>query len=126
MINFIKHFFLYARNGVILNLFGYIIYILMTSLGCDPFLTITITYPIGIMLSFYFHNRYTFNSIKKNKRLTSIFKYLFVYLLGYLINILILFVFHKKLLFPHEAVQVFSIIVISLVLFSLNRKYVFK
>jgi putative flippase GtrA len=125
MVELIKLFILYAKNGVIVNLIGYFFFILMTTFSFDPITTISITYPFGIMLSFFFHNRYTFNKVHTN-RLLSILKYLFVYFIGYLINLIILIIFHNKLLFPHEVVQIFSIVVISLVLFTLNRKFVFK
>ena len=125
MVELIKLFILYAKNGVIVNIIGYFFYIIMTAVGFDPITTISVTYPFGIMLSFFFHNRYTFNKIHKNK-LLSILKYFFVYLVGYLINFILLVIFHKKLLFPHETVQIFSIVVISLVLFTLNRKFVFR
>ena len=125
MVELIKLFILYAKNGVIVNLIGYFFYILMTTFGFDPITTISITYPFGIMLSFFFHNRYTFNTVHKN-RLLSILKYLFVYFIGYLINLIILIIFHKKLLLPHEVVQIFSIVFISLVLFTLNRKFIFN
>lgn len=122
----LKQFFLYAQNGVILNLIGYIAYILLTHLGLNPLIVVTVNYPAGIILSFYFHKKFTYKQRKAEAELNRFSSYCAIYLLGYLLNITILYVFHINLLYPHEMVQLSSVIIIALILLFQNKKLVFN
>jgi putative flippase GtrA len=122
----LKQFFLYARNGLILNSICYLLYLFFTKIGCSPFLSITIIYPVGILLSYYFHSKYSFKTKLRSNELTYIFRYLIIYVLGYLLNIIILHVLHNIILLSHEVSQLIATIVAPFYFFASNKVWVFN
>ncbi len=113
----------YGIVGVLYNLLGYLIYLLITFLGLDPKFAISILYPIGAATAYYFHSKYSFSYQGKNTH--TLLRYVAAHLLGYGVNFLMLFILTDKLKFPHQAVQALAIFVVSGVLFLLFKYFVF-
>ena len=121
-----KHILSYGINGLLLNSFGYLLYIKITAFGILPTVAITITYPLGIILSYFVHKKYTFHSDVNTRTIKSLSKFIIIYLFGYLLNFIILYIFHELFNLPHEVVQIFAILLLIFILFNLNRRFVFK
>ena len=119
-------FIVYASNGLILNLIGYLLYLALTESGFSPFISVSITYPMGILLSYHLHSRYTFKNEKERKDFKSIFKYTFIYVTGYFLNIIVLVFLHKIILLSHEFAQIIAIAIASIYFFMANKFWVFK
>lgn len=119
----IRQIFSFVLIGVLTNLFGYGIYILLTYLGIPPKLTVTILYPIGAAIGFFANRRFTF---QHNGHIGAAgIRYLIVQLLGYLLNIFMLAFFVDRLGFPHQIIEAFAIAVVAVFLFVSSRLFVF-
>lgn len=113
----------YAVIGLLNNILGYLVYLLITWTGVDPKITISILYPIGIAIGFWGHSKYSFSYDGSGK--SSLLRYLLVYVFGYLVNFMMLFILSDKLGFPHQAVQALAIFVVAAILFVLLKFFVF-
>ena len=125
--NFITNEFKrYVFSGLLINGIGYGLYILLTSLGFNPLLTIIVFYPINLIIGYFTHLKHTFK-IKINHNFRKRFlNYLIVYILGYILNISFIYIFHNKLSYSHQLVQLLSIFTIAFLLFFLNKLFVYS
>ncbi len=119
-----KQFIRYVIVGLSTNVAGFLIYILVTSLGVSPILTISIFYLIYICLSFYFNKTWSFGH--HSQRAVSAMKYLIVYCSCYILNVILLAYFNSYLGFSHLIVQAGAIVPIALLLFVAQRYWVFR
>jgi len=119
-----KQFIRYVIVGLSANVAGFLIYILVTSLGVSPILTISIFYLIYICLSFYFNKTWSFGH--HGQRAVSAMKYLIVYCSCYILNVILLAYFNSYLGFSHLIVQAGAIVPIALLLFVVQRYWVFR
>lgn len=118
-----QQLFSYAFIGVLTNLSGYSFYLLLTYSGGTPKLTMTAMYAIGVVVSFFANRKFTF---RHNGHLgTTGIRFLIAYVLGYLLNILLLVMFVDWMGFPHQIVQAVAIVVVAVLMFFLSRIFVF-
>ncbi|MCP5418085.1 MAG: GtrA family protein [Chromatiaceae bacterium] len=114
----------YAIVGLISNLLLYLIYLLLTWTGLGHKLSMSLLYGVGILQTFVFNKRWTFNH---TGNMSSTFvKYISAYLLGYLINILALLLLVDNWGLPHQLVQGVMIFIIAAMLFILQRYWIFR
>lgn len=113
----------YGVVGVLNNSLGYLIYLVVTSLGVNPKAAITIFYPIVIAASYCSHLKYSFSY--KGRRASSLFRYTLVYFIGYGVNLILLIMLADKLKFPHQIVQAIAIPVVAGILFIMLKFFVF-
>lgn len=113
----------YGVVGVLNNLLGYLIYLAITYFWLDPKVAITILYPVGALTAYFGHSKYSFSY--RGRSTTSLLRYVIAHLVGYSVNLLMLFIFSDKLKFPHQAVQAVAIIVVAGILFLMFRYFVF-
>lgn len=118
-----RQFIRYGVVGILNNLLGYLIYLLITFLGVDPKIVITILYPVGAATAYFGHSKYSFKH--HGKRTNSMLRYVAAHLVGYSVNFLMLFILTDKLKFPHQAVQAAAIFVVAGVLFLMFKYFVF-
>lgn len=109
--------------GVLSNLAGYLVYLLVTSLGVGPKLAVSLLYPLGMILSFVGQKSWTFNARGGSGK--SGLKFILVYALGYVLNFAILVVFVDNLGFAHQLVQAVAVIVVAGFLFIAMKLFVF-
>ena len=83
----LRQFSKFAIVGVINNLFGYLLFLILLSTDFSYKLALTITYLFTLTLSYFLQSMYTFNS-EKNK--IQIIKFYGSYLLIYFLNLLFL------------------------------------
>ncbi|MGA3086642.1 MAG: GtrA family protein [Thermodesulfobacteriota bacterium] len=119
-----KEFVRYAVVGAATNVFGFLLYVLFTTLGVSPVLTISIFYPIHIGLAFYFNKKWTF--IHKERISTSAVRYLMAYIGCYVLNVAVLKFFNGYLGYSHLVVQAIAVVIIALLLFLVQKHWVFR
>lgn len=119
-----SQFFRFAIVGGVTNFFGYVLYLILTSLETSPKFTMTFLYFIGAILGFLGNKTLTFFNYDFMSRL--LFRFMLIYLFGYFLNLLILIFFVDKLGFPHQFVQAVAIFLIAVFLFFSLKIFVFK
>jgi len=110
--------------GLASNLAIYIIYLFLASAFFDPKIAMTITFAFGVLLSFSFNRRWTFDH--RGPRGNSLLRYSAVYLVGYTINLSAIVVFVDRLGLPHEIVQGCMILIVAVIVFLLQKHWVFR
>jgi putative flippase GtrA len=116
----------YAVVGVILNMTGYIAYLLLTHFLLSPIIAMSVLYPMSILLAYFSHRKHTFKSNPLSTYRKHFFLFLLIYLIGYVLNFISLYFFHGKLGFPHEIVQIATIFIVAIILYLLFKSYVFR
>lgn len=110
--------------GLALNLVLFMLYLLLTSQGISPKLAMTGLFALGTMQSFIFNKRWTFTH--QGFLGASFLKYVAIYSAAYLLNLIALIVLVDNLGFTHQVVQGVTIISLALVLFLLQKFWVFR
>ncbi|WP_223453204.1 MULTISPECIES: GtrA family protein [unclassified Pseudomonas] len=119
----LRQVFSYALIGLLTNLTGYTLYLLLTYFGSTPKLTMTALYSIGALIGFFANRSFTFRHDGHVGKAGV--RYLLAQLLGCLLNLLLLSLFVDWLDFPHQIVQAIAIVVVAIFLFVLSRFFVF-
>lgn len=104
----------YGVVGVLNNLLGYLIYLLVTWFWLDPKVAVT---------AYFGHARYSFSYNGCTSH--GMVRYTIAHLIGYGANIGMLYIFWDRLGCPHQLVQAVAIVVVAGVLFLLFRYFVF-
>ena len=113
----------FAIIGVITNILGYLLYLLLTSSGASPKITMTILYSVATLIAFFTNKKITFS--ENYGWVRSSLPYLITNIFGWLLNLIILFVFVDQLGYSHEIVQGIAIIVVAGFLFVCYKLFVF-
>jgi putative flippase GtrA len=113
----------YAIVGVASNLLCYVIYLGLTWLGLGPKLAMTLLYGLGVLQTFIFNKQWTFEHGGAHG--TVFFRYCMAYALGYVVNIGALFILVDRLGYPHQVIQGVMILVLAVLLFTLQKFWVF-
>lgn len=116
--------FNFGLVGLANNLVGYLVYLLITSLGMEPKTAMSILYGVGAAISFIANRKFTF-AHKGCLRWAAI-KYLIAHSAGYSLNLVILIVFVDILGYGHRWVQAIAILVVALFLFIALKLFIFK
>jgi putative flippase GtrA len=117
-------FLRFAIVGLGSNVALYAGYLLATSLGMGHKTAMTLLYPAGILGTFLLNRSWTFRRRSTSKR--ALISYIGIYAFGYLINFLGLYLFVDQVGYPHQIVQGILIIVVAILLFLLQRFWVFR
>lgn len=120
----LRQFFKYMLIGLLTNLSGYVLYLLMTHFWGMPKLTMTMLYSIGAAVGFFANRRFSFRHDGHVGKAG--LRYLLAQLSGYLLNLLFLLIFVDWFGFPHQIVQAAAIVVVAIFLFLLARFFVFS
>lgn len=115
-------FIRYAVVGLLNNLMIYMVYLLVTFLGLDPKIAITIFYPLGALSAYFGHLKYSF--LYTGEKSWMLFKFVFAYALCYGLNLFMLFVLTDIAGFSHQLVQALAIAIIGVVLFLMIKYFV--
>jgi putative flippase GtrA len=113
----------YAFVGIVNNLAGYLVYLLVTYLGVKPKLTMTLLYGIGAAIGYIGNRNLTF--AHKGSLLGSGIRYFITHCVGYFINLAILIIFVDKIGYPHQWIQGIAIFVVASFLFIALKFFVF-
>jgi len=113
----------YGLVGVATNLVIYCVYLLITYLGVEPKMAMTLVYIIGASIGFVANRKWTFahgGNVGK-----AAVGYVAAHMSGYLLNFLILYIFVDRLGYAHQAVQAMAIIIVAGLLFVVFKYFVF-
>ena len=113
----------YAFVGVLTNLVGYLVYLLITYAGLGPKITMTLLYITGATLGFWGNRTITFRH--REKGLAVGMRYILAHGVGYLINLTLLYTLGDRLGYAHQLVQGFAIFVVAGFLFVAFKYFVF-
>jgi putative flippase GtrA len=113
----------YGMVGVISNVTMYFVYLLISYLGVEPKAAMTLVYGIGASIGFFGNRKWTFSYRGNFSR--SALRYVSAHLFGYLLNLLILFIFVDRLGYAHQWVQAVSIVIVAGFLFIVFKYLVF-
>ena len=114
----------YIIFGLLNNLFGYIIYLLLSIAYFPPKFAMTIDYIFAVVIGFLGNSKWIF---KINSNVNKAFlKFGIIHILGYSANYFILSFFVDKLGYPHQFVQGVAIFVIAIFLFIFFKLFVFE
>lgn len=109
--------------GLASNLILYLLYLVLTAVGLGHKTAMTMLYLTGTLQTFIFNRRWTFGH--RGLFHQAFLKYLAAYGLGYGINLLVLLLLVDRLGLPHELVQGVMILVLAVLLFLLQKFWVF-
>lgn len=115
--------FRYGVLGMATNLLGYGIYLLITYCGVEPKITVSILYPAGAIIGFYGSKRWIF--AHKGSVLQTSLRYCAAHVVGYLMNIAVLYIFVDELGYPHQLIQVIAVFLVAAFLFATFKFFVF-
>lgn len=119
----LSQLFYYGLVGVVSNVAGYMVYLLLTYIGTTPKLTMTVLYAVGATIGYIGNRNLTF--AHKGSHIASGTRYVIAHLVGYSINLSILFVFVDRFGYAHQLVQAIAIFVVATFLFTAFKFFVF-
>jgi putative flippase GtrA len=117
-------FFRYAIVGLGSNAALYTGYLLATSLDMGHKTAMTLLYSAGIVGTFLLNRNWTFRRHSRSQR--AFISYIAIYVFGYLVNFFGLYLFVDQVGYPHQIVQGILIIAVAVLLFLLQRYWVFR
>ena len=110
--------------GLAVNTALYGAYLILTHTLLSSFSAMTVTYASGVVMGYLLNRRFTFGFDGENS--AAFMRYVCVYVLGYLVNFAGLWLLAGPCGIPHEIVQGLMILGVSVLLFFLQRHWVFK
>lgn len=121
----IRQLFRYALVGFSLNATMYFFYLILTAFYFSPFSTVVLLYPLGVLVGFFTHRGLTFKVSSQKWSFFELSKYVFLYVIGFFLHLLLLYVFFERLGYPHQLVQFAAIFVVAAFLFISMKLFVF-
>ena len=118
-----RQFIRYAAVGLASNTALFLVYLALTALGAGHKTAMTFSYSLGVGLSFVFNRSWTFGHRGRIKG--SFSKYAAIYIFGYLLNYTGLYVWVDRLGYNHAIVQFVLVFSIAVMLFLLQKFFVF-
>ena len=113
----------YIVVGATSNTLLYLAYIGLTTLGLGHKTAMTLLYVTGGLLTFFANRIWSFNH--RGSGHSALARYVVAYVLGYLFNLALLWLFVDRLHQPHQLVQAAAIILVAVSLFLMNKFWVF-
>jgi putative flippase GtrA len=114
----------FGMVGLLVNLGLYAAYLGMVGLHVAVKVAMSCTYACGVVLSFVLNRRWSFASTGPLGG--EAWRYLVVYLAGYLLNLSALALFVDALGLAHQAVQGAMMFIIAALVFGLQKYWVFR
>lgn len=114
----------YVIVGLASNLACYLVYLALVSLALNPKLAMSITYGVGVLQTFVFNKRWTFQHGAAQD--SAFYRYCSAYGAGYLLNLAVLYVLVDCYGVAHQLVQATMIVVLAIMLFLAQKFWVFR
>ncbi len=114
----------FAAVGLLSNATLYLVYLGLTAMGLGHKLSMTLLFALGTLQTFLLNKTWTF---RHGGRLPqSLARYLTAYAGCYVLNLALLFVLVDRHGLPHAVVQGFAILGIAVLLFLIQKFWVFR
>ena len=110
--------------GIVSNLVLYLAYLFLTTVGVGHKLAMTLLFLAGTLQTFFFNKTWTFSH--QGLYSSTFVKYLSAYGFAYLLNLAALIILVDRMTLPHQAVQGVMIVMVALLLFILQKLWVFR
>lgn len=114
----------FGAVGLGSNVLLYLLYLAVTAVGVEPKVAVSLIYLVGVLQTFVLNKRWTFQHQGHVRRTAT--RYWVAYAFSYAANMLLLIIFVDIVGFDHRVVQGVLIAVIGLVLFALQKYWVFR
>lgn len=114
----------YLVIGLFTNTIGYVAFLTLTYFGVEIKLAASCLYLLCAILSFIGNRNFTFN--KKGSFSLTDFYFLLTYLLGYLINMVLLIYFVDQMRYPYSIIEAIAIVVVSIFIFLTSKLFIFS
>ena len=121
--NTLAQFIRFGIVGLVSNGVLYLGYLALTAATIEPKLAMTLVYVVGTLQGFLFNKRWSFRS--DHGYAPELVRYVLAYAFGYALNLAALFVLVDRWGLPHRSVQALMIVTLALVLFALQKLWVF-
>lgn len=118
--NTVRQLIRFATVGFLGNFALYVLYLLATSAGVGPKTAMTVLYILGVLITFAFNRTWSFGHAGAVP--VALYRYLLVYLVGYITNLTALYLLVDRMGLAHQWVQGVMIVLIAAGLF-LSQKY---
>ena len=122
----IRQLFRYGLVGLFLNATMYFVYLIITALYFSPFTAVLLLNPLSVLVGFFAHRRLTFKLNSRKWSFLELSKYVFLYVVGFLLNLLLLYVFFERLGHPHQLVQLAAIFIVAGFLFISMKLFIYS
>ena len=113
----------YIVVGVVSNSILYFAYLGLTVVGLGHKTAMTFLYITGGLISFIINRAWSFKH--KGSGQSALARFIVTYILGYLFNFVLLWLFVDRLHQPHQFVQAVAIVLVAASLFLMNKFWVF-
>ena len=110
--------------GLVSNVVLYLLYLLFTAHGIGHKVAMTLLFTVGTLQTFFFNKRWTFSFRGFEKSIFT--KYVVIYGIAYTTNLAGLVLLVDYLRFNHEIVQGIMIIALAILLFLIQKHWVFR
>jgi putative flippase GtrA len=117
-------FLRYAVVGLASNGLLFLLYLGLTGLGMGHKTAMTLLYAAGVLQTFVFNKRWSFRH--GGAATPALVRYAAAYGIGYVVNYIALLVLVDRWGLPHQWVQFFMVGFIAVMLFALQRYWVFR
>ena len=114
----------YAVVGLVSNAVLYLAYLALTQIGLASKLAMTLLYTVGVGQTFFFNKRWTFKH--QGAQTPAFVRYCIAHGIGYLLNLVGLFVLVDHFGYPHQIIQGLLILATAVLLFLLQKLWVFN
>ncbi len=114
----------FGTVGLLSNAALFLLYLGMTYLGIGHKLAATIAYGIGVLQTFVFNRSWSFRD--RGAAGPALVRYIAIYGLGYVLNMVVLVLAVDRAGLPHQWVQGAMILVLAVLLFTLQKLWVFR
>jgi putative flippase GtrA len=118
-----QQFIRYVAIGLVVNAALYGAYLLLTHTLMGSRTAMTLTYGSSVLIGFVLNRKITFRYHGSN--VGALLRYFVSYLIGYVINLTALWLLVDHAGIAHEVVQGGMIVLLAIVLFALQRYWVF-
>lgn len=121
----LRHQFVrFAAVGIISNVLLYLAYLLLTfTFGLEHKVAMTLVYVSGVLLTFLVNRSWSFNH--RGFAHTAFGRYVLVYVIGYFLNLALLWLAVDRLNLPHEGVQAAAVVLVAVCMFLLHKYWAF-
>lgn len=110
--------------GVVNNLTGFAIFVALTLIGVGAIAAATVSYLAGMVISFFGNQRLTFRHAPGQR--SPVIRFLVTNVIGYSVNVLVLWVLVHGLDVPQIAAQLVAIGCVAVCTFAMMRLWVFR
>ena len=114
----------YGLVGLVINAVCYFVFLRLIYFGMESKAAMTLIYVFGVFISFAGNRRWVF--YHQDATSDAALHFVLAHLFGYLLNLLILYVFVDLYGYAHQWVQIVAIIVVAIFLFIIFKYFVFR